>query len=87
MSILVLAEHHDGALACATAHVVSAAKQIVKESGGDIDVLVAGEGVAAIAEAAAITGSLEVRRLKKQKLALKDAIAKIEDQLLPDIIA
>ena len=53
MSILVLAEHHDGALACATAHVVSAAKQIVKESGGDIDVLVAGEGVAAIAEAAA----------------------------------
>ena len=42
MSILVLAEHHDGALACATAHVVSAAKQIVKESGGDIDVLVAG---------------------------------------------
>jgi len=45
------------------------------------------EEIAAIAEAAAITGSLEVRRLKKQKLALKDAIAKIEDQLLPDIIA
>ena len=53
MSILVLAEHHDGALAGATAHVVAAAKQIVKESGGDIDVLVAGESVAAIAEAAA----------------------------------
>ncbi|QJQ98991.1 FAD-binding protein [Halomonas sp. PGE1] len=53
MSILVLAEHHDGALAGATAHVVAAAKQIVIESGGDIDVLVAGEGVAAIAEAAA----------------------------------
>ncbi|WP_302142103.1 electron transfer flavoprotein subunit alpha/FixB family protein [Halomonas alkalicola] len=53
MSILVLAEHHGGALAGATAHVVSAAKQIVKESGGDIDVLVAGESVAAIAEAAA----------------------------------
>src|SRR5690554_2288832 len=53
MSILVLAEHHDGALAGAIAHVVAAAKQIVKESGGDIDVLVAGEGVAAIAEAAA----------------------------------
>ncbi|QJQ98723.1 FAD-binding protein [Halomonas sp. PGE1] len=49
MSILVLAEHHDGALAGATAHVVAAAKAI----GGDIDVLVAGEGVAAIAEAAA----------------------------------
>src|SRR5690554_5672714 len=53
MSILVLAEHHDGALAGAIAHVVAAAKQIVKESGGDIDVLVAGEGIAAIAEAAA----------------------------------
>ncbi|MFB9146285.1 electron transfer flavoprotein subunit alpha/FixB family protein [Halomonas alkalicola] len=49
MSILVLAEHHDGALAGATAHVVAAAKAI----GGDIDVLVAGENVAAIAEAAA----------------------------------
>ncbi|KJZ14822.1 electron transfer flavoprotein subunit beta [Halomonas sp. S2151] len=49
MSILVLAEHHDGALAGATAHVVVAAKEI----GGDIDVLVAGENVSAIAEAAA----------------------------------
>ena len=49
MSILVLAEHHDGALAGATAHVVAAAKEI----GGDIDVLVAGEGVSAIAESAA----------------------------------
>ncbi|MCH4562108.1 FAD-binding protein [Halomonas sp. EGI 63088] len=49
MSILVLAEHHDGVLADATAHVVAAAQQI----GGEIDVLVAGENVAAIAEAAA----------------------------------
>ena len=30
---------------------------------------------------------LTVRRLKKQKLALKDRIALIEDQLTPDIIA
>ncbi len=30
---------------------------------------------------------LTLRRLKKQKLALKDQIAKIEDQLIPDIIA
>ncbi len=30
---------------------------------------------------------LMVRRLKKKKLALKDQITKIEDQLLPDIIA
>ena len=31
--------------------------------------------------------ALGLRRLKKQKLALKDQIAKIEDQLTPDIIA
>ncbi|XKE46792.1 FAD-binding protein [Halomonas organivorans] len=58
MSILVLAEHHDGQLAGATAHVVAAAKEI----GGDIDVLVAGENVGAIAEAAArLDGVSKVR--------------------------
>ena len=31
--------------------------------------------------------ALTLRRLKKQKLALKDRIVKIEDQLIPDIIA
>ncbi len=30
---------------------------------------------------------LTVRRLKKQKLALKDRIARLEDRILPDIIA
>ena len=30
---------------------------------------------------------LTLRRLKKQKLALKDQIAKITDRLIPDIIA
>lgn len=30
---------------------------------------------------------LQVQRLKKRKLILKDEIAKIEDQLIPDIIA
>ncbi|HBD92087.1 MAG: hypothetical protein A2092_04740 [Rhodobacteraceae bacterium GWE1_64_9] len=30
---------------------------------------------------------LTLRRLKKQKLGLKDQIVKIEDQLIPDIIA
>jgi len=30
---------------------------------------------------------LTMRRLKKQKLALKDTITRIEDQLIPDIIA
>lgn len=30
---------------------------------------------------------LQIQRLKKQKLLLKDKIAKLEDELLPDIIA
>jgi len=30
---------------------------------------------------------LHVQRLKKRKLALKDQISQLEDQLLPDIIA
>ncbi|MGO2132862.1 MAG: electron transfer flavoprotein subunit alpha/FixB family protein, partial [Halomonas sp.] len=58
MSILVLAEHQDGELAGATAHVVAAAKAI----GGDIDVLVAGENVGPVAEAAAkLDGVSKVR--------------------------
>lgn len=44
------------------------------------------EAIAALAERA--TGDqLTIRRLKKQKLGLKDRIAQIEDRLLPDIIA
>ena len=62
MSILVLAEHHDGALAGATAHVVAAAQQIAQQSGGEIHVLVAGSDVGAIAEAAAkLDGVAKVR--------------------------
>lgn len=30
---------------------------------------------------------LQVKRLKKRKLALKDAISRLESKLLPDIIA
>ena len=30
---------------------------------------------------------LNIRRLKKKKLAIKDQITSVEDQLLPDIIA
>ena len=31
--------------------------------------------------------ALTLRRLKKQKLALKDQMARLEDRLIPDIIA
>lgn len=33
------------------------------------------------------TNMLQVKRLKKQKLMLKDRITKLEDDLVPDIIA
>ncbi|CAO1669057.1 electron transfer flavoprotein subunit alpha/FixB family protein [Salinicola sp. NYA28a] len=53
MSLLVLADHHDGHLDDATASVVAAAQQIAEQAGGDIDLLVAGDDVGSIAEAAA----------------------------------
>jgi hypothetical protein len=38
-------------------------------------------------EESGLADQLLIRRLKKKKLALKDQITSIEDQLLPDIIA
>jgi hypothetical protein len=38
-------------------------------------------------EGATTADQLLVKRLKKKKLAVKDRITSIEDQLLPDIIA
>lgn len=38
-------------------------------------------------EASINPDQLMLRRLKKQKLALKEKIVKIEDELIPDIIA
>ena len=46
--------------------------------------------IAALGAAGAESGwsdQLQIARLKKRKLRLKDQIAAIEDQLLPDIIA
>jgi hypothetical protein len=47
----------------------------------DLDAQIAAE------EASASCDQLQIKRLKKRKLALKDQIAALEDQLLPDIIA
>ena len=44
------------------------------------------DAIAALEEAGR-ADQLRLRRLKKQKLALKDKIAQIEDRLTPDIIA
>ncbi|MFG5863435.1 electron transfer flavoprotein subunit alpha/FixB family protein [Metapseudomonas sp. CR1201] len=49
MAVLVIAEHNNGALAAATLNTVTAAQQI----GGEVVILVAGQGVGAVAEAAA----------------------------------
>jgi hypothetical protein len=38
-------------------------------------------------EAAGARDALQIKRLKKRKLVLKDRIGEIEDQLTPDIIA
>ena len=38
-------------------------------------------------ESAGTADQLQIRRLKKRKLTLKDQITAIEDQLTPDIIA
>ena len=38
-------------------------------------------------EVAGATDQLQIRRLKKRKLTLKDQITAVEDRLTPDIIA
>jgi hypothetical protein len=38
-------------------------------------------------EISSVVDQLQIKRLKKRKLALKDSITAVEDQLLPDIIA
>jgi electron transfer flavoprotein alpha subunit len=54
MSILVIADHDNSAIKPVTLNVLAAAKAI----GGDIDVLIAGEGCSAAAEAAAKIGGV-----------------------------
>ena len=44
------------------------------------------EAISALEERRA-NDQLQIRRLKKQKLGLKDEISRIQDQLTPDIIA
>lgn len=55
--------------------------EVLRREHRDLD-----EAVAAL-QAAGRPDPLTLMRLKKQKLALKDQIVKIEDQLIPDIIA
>jgi len=54
---------------------------VLRQEHRDLD-----EAIAAL-QPAALADTLTLRRLKKQKLSLKDMIVKLEDQLIPDIIA
>ena len=53
MSILVIAEHADGALVPAVLNTVTAAGEIASAAGSDVHLLVAGADCAGVAEAAA----------------------------------
>lgn len=55
--------------------------EVMRREHRDLD-----EAISALASQA-LTASLTLQRLKRQKLALKDQIARLEDQLTPDIIA
>ncbi|MCB1358875.1 MAG: DUF465 domain-containing protein [Maritimibacter sp.] len=55
--------------------------EVLRQEHRDLDA-----AIEALADRAA-ADQLTITRLKKQKLALKDKIARIEDKLTPDIIA
>ncbi|CUH61928.1 DUF465 domain-containing protein [Thalassobacter stenotrophicus] len=55
--------------------------EVLRREHRDLDVAIDALGGQATAD------QLTLRRLKKQKLHLKDQIARVEDELTPDIIA
>jgi len=55
--------------------------EVLRREHRDLDVAIDALGGQATAD------QLTLRRLKKQKLNLKDQIARVEDELTPDIIA
>ncbi len=55
--------------------------EVLRREHRDLD-----EAIEAMQERA-VSDALTLKRLKKRKLSLKDQIARIEDELTPDIIA
>jgi len=55
---------------------------VLRQAHRDLD-----DAIAALEDKRVGTDVLTLRRLKKQKLALKDRIAQVEDRITPDIIA
>ena len=68
-------------LSMATEDVLKVELQVFRREHRDLD-----EAITALEERGT-ADQLTLRRLKKQKLLLKDKIALIEDRLTPDIIA
>ncbi|KAJ55156.1 hypothetical protein ACMU_15480 [Actibacterium mucosum KCTC 23349] len=56
--------------------------EVLRREHRDLD-----DAIAALEERGAAADPFTIRRLKKQKLTLKDRIATLEDRLTPDIIA
>ncbi|MFN7055688.1 electron transfer flavoprotein subunit alpha/FixB family protein [Hyphomonas sp.] len=82
MAVLVIAEHHHGALSDATHKVVTAASKF----GGDVDVLVAGENAGPVApEAAKISGVRKV--LKAEGESLRKQTAEAMEALVVPLMA
>ncbi|MEZ5955536.1 MAG: electron transfer flavoprotein subunit alpha/FixB family protein [Hyphomonas sp.] len=82
MAVLVIAEHHHGALSDATHKVVTAASKF----GGDVDVLVAGENAGAVApEAAKVSGVRKV--LKAEGEGLRKQTAEAMEALVVPLMA
>ncbi len=68
-------------LSMKTDEVLTIELEVFRRQHRDLD-----EAITAL-EDKATSDQLTIRRLKKQKLQLKDVIAQIEDRLTPDIIA
>ena len=71
----------DGAEAMTREEVLTVRLSVLREEHRDLD-----QSIAAL-EAEGRADPLTVRRLKRRKLHLKDSIARIEDEITPDIIA
>lgn len=56
-------------------------REVLRQDHRDLDVAIRALEVATVPDV------LVIRRLKRQKLGLKDRIARIDDELTPDIIA
>lgn len=65
----------------ATDDVLRIRLEVMRREHRDLD-----DAIAAL-EASGRAEQLQVRRMKKRKLAVKDEIARVEDRLIPDIIA